>query len=230
MLAATAAMGRSRPRACCSRCSPWPIRNAGRSQSGDAPPAAPEAPPQPSGIRYQVAFEGVSDNALRSLLQQVSETERLIDRPPPSLARLRRRAEDDRQRLLDVLRSEGYYGGQVQVAMDSGAQPVSVTFRIDLGPVYRFGSLSIEAEPPEPALTVPSVQEIGLKTGEPAAARTILDAEQALLEPRAGPGLHPGPARHAACGGRPRHRHDGPDAARRAGPAVALRPGRPSMA
>ena len=107
--------------------------------------------------------------------------ERLIDRPPPSIARLRRRAQDDRARLLEVLRSEGYYGGQVEVALDSSVQPIKVTFRIDLGPVYRLGSVSIEVEPPEPGLRVPSPEEIGLKPGEPAAARTILDAEQALL-------------------------------------------------
>jgi translocation and assembly module TamA len=155
----------------------------GQSQSDDA--SAAPAPEQPAAgaadLRYTVTIEGVPDDALRELLLQVSETQRLIDRPPPSLARLRRRAQDDRARLLEVLRSEGYYGGQVEVAMDNSVRPIRVTFRIELGPVYRLGAVSIEVEPPEPALRVPSPQEIGLKPGEPAAARTILDAEQALL-------------------------------------------------
>jgi translocation and assembly module TamA len=155
----------------------------GQSQSDDA--SAAPAPEQPAAgaadLRYAVTIEGVPDDALRGLLLQVSETQRLIDRPPPSLARLRRRAQDDRARLLEVLRSEGYYGGQVEVAMDNSVQPIRVTFRIELGPVYRLGAVSIEVEPPEPALRLPSPQEIGLKPGEPAAARTVLDAEQALL-------------------------------------------------
>ena len=76
------------------------------------------SPRQPrQDLRYVVAIEGVDDAALRGLLQQVSETERLIDRPPPSLARLRRRAQDDRPRLLEVLRSEGYYDAQVEAAL-----------------------------------------------------------------------------------------------------------------
>ena len=155
----------------------------GQSQSDDA--SAATAPEQPAAgaadLRYTVTIEGVPDDALRALLLQVSETQRLIDRPPPSLARLRRRAQDDRARLLEVLRSEGYYGGQIEVAMDNSVRPIRVTFRIELGPVYRLGAVSIEVEPPEPELRVPSPQEIGLKPGEPAAARTILDAEQALL-------------------------------------------------
>jgi translocation and assembly module TamA len=156
----------------------------GQSQSDESGPSPAPEPPDPGAtdLRYQVAIEGVGDDALRELLRQVSETERLIDRPPPSLARLRRRAEDDRSRLLEVLRSEGYYGAQIEVALDSSARPVKVTFRIDLGPVYRLGSVSIEVEPPEPALIVPAPEEIGLKPGEPAAAATVLDAERRLLD------------------------------------------------
>jgi translocation and assembly module TamA len=156
----------------------------GQSQSDDSGPSPAPEPPAPGAtdLRYEVAIEGVGDDALRELLRQVSETERLIDRPPPSLARLRRRAEDDRSRLLEVLRSEGYYGAQIEVALDSRARPVKVTFRIDLGPVYRLGSVSIEVEPPEPALIVPAPEEIGLKPGEPAAAATVLDGERRLLD------------------------------------------------
>jgi translocation and assembly module TamA len=155
----------------------------GQSQSESQSPPAPEQPaPGATDFRYQVAIEGVGDDALRSLLLQVSETQRLIDRPPPSLARLRRRAHDDRPRLLEVLRSEGYYGAQIDVALNTSVQPIKVTFQIDLGSVYRLGSVSIEVDPPEPGLTVPSPEEIGLKIGDPAATRTILDAERGLLD------------------------------------------------
>jgi translocation and assembly module TamA len=153
----------------------------GRSQSGD--PATPEQPGAGAAdLRYEIAVEGVDDDALRQLLEDVSETKRLIDRPPPSLARLRRRAEDDKAKLLQVLRSEGYYRGDVTVAMNSSARPIKVTFKVNLGPLYRLQSVSIEIEPPDPALVVPTAGEIGLDLGEPAAAQTILDAEKALLD------------------------------------------------
>jgi translocation and assembly module TamA len=155
----------------------------GRSQTDPASSPGSAQPAQgDQDLRYVVAIKGVDDAALRTLLQQVSETERLIDRPPPSLARLRRRAQDDRPRLLEVLRSEGYYDGQVEVALNSDVKPIEVTFRIELRSLYRFGSISIETEPPEPRLVVPSPGEIGLRPGEPAAARTVLDGEQSLLD------------------------------------------------
>jgi translocation and assembly module TamA len=155
----------------------------GRSPADDAsvsPTPQPPAAGSPA-LRYEVAIEGVGDSALRGLLQQVSETVRLIDRPPPSLARLRRRAQDDRARLLEVLRSEGYYDGQIEVAINSDVEPIKVTFQVDLGPLFRLGSVSIEVEPPEPRLTVPSPAEIALEPGAPAAAATVLAAEQNLL-------------------------------------------------
>jgi translocation and assembly module TamA len=153
---------------------------AGGAAPDPAVPAEPPAEPAP-GLAYELAIEGVSDDALRQLLESVSETRRLIDRPPPSLARLRRRAEDDRANLLRALRSQGYYDGDVSVAMNDAVKPVKVTFNVTPGEVYRFRSTSIEVQPPEPGLTVPTPEEIGLRLGEPAAAQTILDAEQALL-------------------------------------------------
>ena len=162
----------------------------GRSQT-DSRPSPASAPPAQGAqdLSYVVAIKGVDDAALLTLLQQVSETERLVDRPPPSLARLRRRAQDDRPRLLEVLRSEGYYDGQVEVALNSDVKPIEVTFQIELGSLYRFGSISIETEPPEPGLVVPSPGEIGLRPGEPAAARTVLDGEQRLLDRVRGQGF-----------------------------------------
>jgi len=157
----------------------------GRSQSDDAErPDTFEEPGPPASdpdLAYEVVIEGVDDSDLRSLLSEVSESERLIDRPPTSLARLRRRARDDIERLLRVLRSQGYYSGQVEVALDRDATPIKVTFEVDLGPLYRLGEVQIVVEPLPDGLVVPSADEIGLKTGEPAAAQAILDAERALL-------------------------------------------------
>ena len=60
----------------------------------------------------------------------------------------KRLPEESAARLLEVLRSEGYYGGQIEVAMDNSVRPIRVTFRIELGPIYRLGAVSIEVEPP----------------------------------------------------------------------------------
>jgi translocation and assembly module TamA len=145
---------------------------ADATQEGAAPP----------GVPYQVAIEGVEDDALRALLSEVSETRRLIDRPPPSLTRLRRRAEDDRAHLERALRSEGYYDATIDVSIDPDAEPVNVVFRVDPGPRYRLREVAIEVSPPDADVALPSLEELGIAPGTPAVAQTILDAETTLVE------------------------------------------------
>ena len=139
------------------------------------------AAPAPQ-VPYQLTIEGVEDAALRDLLNQVSETQRLIDRPPPSLTRLRRRAEDDRARLDGALRSEGYYAAKIDLLIDPDAAPVKVLFKIDPGPRYRLRDVAIDVTPPDADLPLLSPTELGIALGMPAVAQTILDAETGLVE------------------------------------------------
>jgi translocation and assembly module TamA len=134
------------------------------------------------GVPYQVAIEGVDDDALRELLNEVSETRRLIDRPPPSLTRLRRRAEDDRAGLERALRSEGYYDATIEISIDPDAEPVNVVFRVDPGPRSRLREVAIEVSPPQADLPLPRLEDLGIAPGTPAMAQTILDAETTLVE------------------------------------------------
>ena len=110
--------------------------------------ATPEGVTPTSEVPYQLTIEGVEDATLRDLLNEVSETRRLIDRPPPSLARLRRRAEDDRARLDEALRSQGYYNAKIDLSIDAAAKPVKVVFKVDPGPRYRLREVAIEVTPP----------------------------------------------------------------------------------
>ena len=154
--------------------------------SADATPRpevddTPEGAARPS-VPYQVTIEGVEDEALRELLNEVSETRRLIDRPPPSLTRLRRRAEDDRARLQQALSSEGYYDATIDISVDAEAEPVEVVFQVEPGPRYRLRDVVIEVTPPDADLRLPSLEELGIAPGTPALGQTVLDAEAKLLE------------------------------------------------
>lgn len=132
-------------------------------------------------VRYEVEIQGV-DGALRNLLEEVSETRRLIDRPPPSVARLRRRAEDDRAGMQRALRSEGYYAATIDLSVDTTREPARVVFRIEPGPQYRFRDVAIEVTPPDADLRLPSRRELGIAPGAPALSQNILDAEGRLVE------------------------------------------------
>ena len=158
-------------------CSPGP--GAVATPEVEAKTAPDDAAPS---VPYEVEIRGVEDRTLRELLQEVSETRRLIDRPPPSLTRLRRRAEDDRARLQRALRSEGYYGATIDLSVDDAAHPVRIVFQVDPGPRYRLREVAIEVTPPEADLPLPSRRELGIAPGTPAVAQTILNAETALVE------------------------------------------------
>jgi translocation and assembly module TamA len=148
----------------------------------EAAPSPEGAPPVSEVVPYQLTIEGVEDAALRDLLNAVSETRRLIDRPPPSLTRLRRRAEDDRARLDQALRSAGYYNAKIDLSVDAAAKPVNVVFKIDPGPRYRLRDIAIEVTPPDADLPLPSLADLGIAPGTPAVTQTILDAETRLVE------------------------------------------------
>jgi translocation and assembly module TamA len=160
-------------------CGPPPAVTA--PPEDEAKTASQDAAPAPT-VSYRVTIRGVEDQRLHELLQQVSETYRLIDRPPPSVTRLRRRAEDDRGRLQEALRSEGYYGATIDLSIDAAAEPVRIVFLVDQGPQYRFRNVAIEVSPQDADLALPSRRELGIAPGGPALAQTILNAERALVE------------------------------------------------
>jgi len=133
---------------------------------------------------YAVRIEGAADDGLRSALEGASGLITLRDRAPVSLRALRRRAEEDRDRLHDVLRSRGYYAGTVTYRIEAAdaAQP-DVVVTVESGPVYRLGEYrihSLDPAEPSPAISLPP-DTLGFEPGAPAEAALIVRAESALL-------------------------------------------------
>lgn len=86
-------------------------------------PVRDEAAPEARGPPYDVAFSGLEDIGLEGLFRQTSQLIALAERPPATQAGLRRRAEEDLERLRSVLRSEGYYAGTLGYEIDTTAEP-----------------------------------------------------------------------------------------------------------
>lgn len=136
-------------------------------------------------LPYVVAMIGV-DQDLETYLRSVSEAVAGSGEPPSSVLALRRRASTDAERLTRALASEGYYDASVrgEAAMgDDGS--FELRFTIEPGPRYRLGTIRIESrgEPQSDGADVaaPSATALGLVTGEPAVAQTVLDAEARLV-------------------------------------------------
>jgi translocation and assembly module TamA len=140
-------------------------------------------------VPYRVVFDGDLPPDLKGLLPQVSQAEQLAKQPPSSELVVRRRALDDVPRLQAALRSQGYYDGQVGVDLEPAAQTgagqpqaITVRFRVESGPLYRFGERHIELTGDSGGLDAPPPNHLGLREGDPAKAQAVLDAEQALLK------------------------------------------------
>jgi len=134
-----------------------------------------------TGIQYEVVIEGIADDSLRKDMESISATFSLRERFSPSMNLLRHRSQKDIEQFQKVLRAQGYYGAEIAVAINEYAQPVRVSFQIDPGPVYLFKSIEIKITGRARDLTLPAADRLGLKVGQPALAKSVIDAEEALL-------------------------------------------------
>lgn len=141
------------------------------------------ADPSALEIRYRVRIRGVDDRALHNDLQSVSDAVTLLKRPPISEMQLRRRAERDVPRMLQVLRAHGYFAASVEVRIRTDRSPARVRFQVDQGPRYVFRDVRIiPADTEADAPVAPSPAEAGMVSGEPAMAQAIVRAEDRIVQ------------------------------------------------
>lgn len=137
-----------------------------------------------SGIAYEVSIEGIDNRMLRTSLENISNTVTLRrERLPATKAMLRRRVEKDVPRLIMALKAEGYYGAKVTADVDTDAEPVRVTFRVDPGTAYLLKSVEIQTAEGETVLgmELPDPASVGLRAGERTPAQAIIDAQGKIL-------------------------------------------------
>lgn len=136
-----------------------------------------------SGIRYRVDFEGPDDRELVKLLEAVSDTVGLREKPPLSLGLLKSRVKRDIPRIVQALRALGFFAAHAESVIDGQAEPVRVTFHIDTGPLYTFSSVEIQvmgdALPKE--IKPSGTSALGLNSGDPARSKKILEAEKGMI-------------------------------------------------
>ena len=133
---------------------------------------------------YAVTVTGVDNADLRDLLENTSSLVRLKDQPPPSPVGLRRRADDDRDRLDTALRSEGYYDARIEVSLDPGQdRKTRVLVAVAPEEPYRFHGIAVvpvagATLPPD----LPGAAALGLAPGSVARAPLVVAAERKLKD------------------------------------------------
>ena len=142
---------------------------------GSAGPAFADLP-------YKVVFSVAGESDLLDTLKEASILLAEADRPPPTESALRRRVDQDAEKLRQLIRSEGYYDAKLDVELDLGAEPAQIRIGVEPGPRYRLVQVSIVG-PNGGALEGAdlSVKEIGLKLGGPARSAAVLSAEREIV-------------------------------------------------
>lgn len=127
----------------------------------------------------RATVEGELDPNLRTAIANaIGET----DRPVANRFEARRRATAAGEDAIAVLRSEGYYGHDVEADVSEGEPPVAIV-RIVPGPRFTFTDPRIDWIEPAP---LPEVQQagsavLGLATGAPGRSIDVVNAEGRII-------------------------------------------------
>jgi translocation and assembly module TamA len=145
--------------------------------------------PVSADITYETKIDivGGGDSELSDLLDDVSQLKKLEeDKKPASEEALRRRADDDLERLKDAAHSLGYWNVQLAEEIDLTSDPAKVTVTVKPGPLYRLAAIEVMAPDGKPleVLFDPEAPPLPLKPGDPARAERVVATENALLAAR----------------------------------------------
>ncbi len=138
---------------------------------------------------YQVEIKDVENKDLIKALKASSNLVQFAQTPLKSPSGLIHRGRSDEKRLLNVLKSFGYYSGKIQIAIDEHSiqsilpsqvpvedSPEVVIF-IVTGPIYHFDKIHLQGtDSPELQALSPAI-----KSGEAAIGQSVLDAERELV-------------------------------------------------
>jgi translocation and assembly module TamA len=173
-----------------------------------SPSVSAETAETRAGVPYLVDIHGAPPeppDVLR-LLRDVSQSFQQMDGPPSSTTALKRRATGDLPEMEKVLRSFGFFRGNVSmeiVPSKSESDPLSdpqsvermpdvsrpppkaftVRFSIDPGPRFTFWqpSITLAKDVPSKALPPPSPAKTGILENAPYLAKQVVEAENFIL-------------------------------------------------
>ncbi len=156
----------------------------GETEPFEEPPPEEQPVSETENVAYTVRFEGVLEPDLEDRLEKVSNLVALRDRPPRTVASLSRRVSRDEERLNELLRSEGFYNGTIEAAIDDSKSPVEVILRIETGIVYLLEQYDIRytgVTAQETTLFPREPEDVGLALGMRALSADIRRAPRDIV-------------------------------------------------
>ena len=141
-----------------------------------------QAPGGTDAIAYSVEIVDDGEASLSAEIRKASRLESLRNEPPRTLAGLRRRTDEDVERIRAVLRAQGFYASAIRTAVDSSATLAGVRVVIETGPLYLLGEFRVRyVDGLEPDSRIDDFDALDLHLGMPADAETVVAAQDRLL-------------------------------------------------
>lgn len=134
-------------------------------------------------INYSVQFEGVLDTDIQKQLKDSSITYEESDKPVPNYQVLKKRAEEDLERLNQVAQYFGYLGARSSFSILK-AQAATVVFRVDLGPLFllkEYKTIGTSEASTKAIAENITLEKLHLDVNSPASTKNINDAETYAL-------------------------------------------------
>lgn len=143
----------------------------------------PGIPPgEETFVEYEVEVLGADDvDGLEDLFAENGLLYRLQEEPPGTMLGLRRRVEADLETFREILRSQGYYAGEVAGRVDAGTVPATAIIEVTPGPRYTIAAFDVvyRDQPPPPG-SPQTLADVPLLPTDPADADNILDVVEDL--------------------------------------------------
>lgn len=150
-------------------------------------------------LPYATTIVPTGEDALDTALTDASRLRRLAEEAPVDAFGLIARARAEPALLEEVLHSEGFWAGRVEIliagepadafglaerlALRPAGEPVPVEVRVIPGARYTLRRIELRPSVPAEASAVAALgQPEGLSPGDPARAGPVLDAESALID------------------------------------------------
>lgn len=134
-------------------------------------------------ISYETHFSGIKDKELLSYIKMNSDLIRLKDRPLISLRFLKKRADNDRETIIKILKSKGFFKCKAEIGIDTKPSRVSVSVTINLGPRFILKKVNIKVTGGEeqPESIIPDSFKSDISNGKPYKSTLVADTQETII-------------------------------------------------
>jgi outer membrane protein assembly factor BamA len=136
-----------------------------------------------SGLTYDISIAGIEKKGLHKLLEDISDTVKLKDKPPAPQRLLEKRMQQDIPKFITALKSMGFYDATVNGEIEVEKERVHIVFTVDLGSPYHLKAVDVRISGDQDTgeLKLPDTEQMGLKIGAVAESKPILLAGNVLF-------------------------------------------------